>query len=130
VLEASPASFTLQRLDESHRAAFAGMQANPAVMADLGGPSHRADSDAKFDRYCEAWASRGLSCWAVVGSDARFLGYCGVMYRDDASHPLGLHHEIGWRFCRHAWGQGLASRSAELALHHAWTVYEADIIWS
>lgn len=44
------------------------------------------------------------------------------MKRDAPEHPLGSHSEIGWRFCRDAWGKGFATRSARLALQHAWTV--------
>ena len=124
------ANFSLQVLSDTHRDAFAAMQSDAEVMADLGGPADRTACDEKFDRYCEAWANLGISRWAVIGVDEQFLGYCGVMFRADPEHPLGPHHEVGWRLCREAWGQGLATRSAELALRHAWTVLSSDTIWS
>lgn len=124
------AMIDLAKWSEQHRAAFVEMHSDPAVMADLGGPFDQAAADAKFDRYCAAWARDGISRWAVCDEAHRFLGYAGVMKRADANHPLGSHHEIGWRFRREAWGRGLATASSRQALDHAWRVLDVPEILS
>jgi RimJ/RimL family protein N-acetyltransferase len=121
--------FELRRWAEDYRDAFAKMLADPAVMADLGGPFDRAASNTKFDSYRDAWTINGISRWVIAGGEGSFLGYAGVMKRGDPDHPLGIHHEIGWRLRRDAWGKGYATQSARCALEHAWGVLDvAEIV--
>ncbi len=120
----------LQRLSEKHWPEFAAMQREPEVMADLGGPADEATSRRKFDSYLQAWEVEGISRWAVIGRTGSFLGYSGIMPRNDPDHPLGPHHEVGWRFRRAAWGQGLATLSARQAIAHAWSTLDVCEILS
>lgn len=103
---------------ENDRDAFARLNADPIVMADLGGPLSRELSDAKLDRYMEAFRLNGFGRWLVETQAGEFLGYCGVMPVGD-HHPIGPHHEIGWRLHGSAWGHGYATEAARAALRDA-----------
>jgi RimJ/RimL family protein N-acetyltransferase len=105
---------------EADRDAFAALNADPEVSRDLGGPLSRVVSDAKLDRYVEAFERHSFCRWAIETHTGEFLGYAGVMPSRDG-HPLGDHHEIGWRLKRSAWGQGYASEAARAALDDVFT---------
>jgi RimJ/RimL family protein N-acetyltransferase len=115
----SPA-LSLHRWEEKYRTPFYALHSDHEVMLDLGGPYGLEKCHEKFDRYSNAWDQNGTSRWAIEDISGVFIGYVGVMYHADVSHPMGPHHEIGGRLCRHAWGKGYARKGALLALEHAW----------
>lgn len=120
----------LQPWGDEHRDSFAALNADPEVMADLGGPLDRARSDEKFDRYRLALDQHGVSRWALEDRQGRFLGYAGVMFRADPRHPLGPHYDAGWRLVRNAWGAGYATEATRAALDHAFERLQAPEILS
>ena len=97
---------------------FQRICSDPEVMATLG-PS--LDIDATAARI--AWmrgheAANGHCFWALERqSDARLIGWCGVIRGDMA--PVADKVEIGWRLARDCWGAGYASEAARGAA--AWT---------
>jgi RimJ/RimL family protein N-acetyltransferase len=103
---------------EDDRDVFAKMHSDPEAMRDMGGPFLRDRSDAKFDRYAEAFNRSGYCRWAVEDRNGNFVGYTGLM-PSRAGHPLGAHSDIGWRFNRSAWGNGYATEAARAALQDA-----------
>jgi RimJ/RimL family protein N-acetyltransferase len=99
---------------------FAAMNADPKVMADLGGPLTRVESDAKLHRFASVFERVGFTRWVIEEPSMGFIGYAGLVpvSRD---HSLGEHHELGWRLVRSAWGQGFASEAATACLDDAFS---------
>ena len=92
------------------------MCADPEVMWDYDRVSTRIESDARLERYRDAYDRLGFGRMVVIrGSDELFLGYCGTMPVFEG-HPMEPGVEIGWRFNRAQWGHGYASAAARAAL--------------
>jgi RimJ/RimL family protein N-acetyltransferase len=103
---------------ESDRADFAAMNADVEVMADVGGPLSRVESDRKLDRFASVFESVGYTRWVIEESSRGFVGYAGIVPVVE-QHPLGEHHDFGWRLVRSAWGQGFASEAATACIRDA-----------
>lgn len=112
------ARLVLRSWEGHDRESFARLNADPEVMADLGGPLSRRESDEKFDRFTACEQSAGFTRWVVERCDGDgdgFVGYAGGK-AVPVGHPLGAHVDIGWRLCREAWGHGFATEAASAAL--------------
>lgn len=101
---------------ESDRAPFAAMGADPEVMAHFPALLSPAESDAMVDRIGLMLADQGFGFWAVERRDSGdFIGFCGLN-RVNFLCPVAGEVEIGWRLVRAAWGQGFAREAAQICL--------------
>ena len=116
---------TLRPWRDADREPFAAMGQDVEVMAHLGGPLSRRDSDQAVDRLMALQEARGHCFWVVERrADAAFLGFCGLKVGPDDT-PLEGRIEAGWRFRRDAWGQGYAREAAAASL--AWGFANIDV---
>lgn len=120
---------------------FAAMSRDADVMAHLGGPVDRPQSDSGVARMMATEAAQGQCFWALERkADGRFIGFCGLRQGGPAGTRVNDELEIGWRLAREAWGQGFAREAAHAVLHWgfahrdaaritAWTVPANSASW-
>jgi RimJ/RimL family protein N-acetyltransferase len=78
----------------------------------------RVESQMQSDRIAEHWRTYGFGLWAAIEAvSGRMLGFAGL------AHPLWLPGwdrsvEVGWRFARHAWGNGYATEAGLAGLRY------------
>jgi len=88
------------------------------VMRYIGPLATPGDVRSTRNRMNGRLARHGHCFWAVERkADRAFLGFCGLLR---GTPPIAGEVEIGWRFARHAWGQGFAREAAEASLAWAW----------
>jgi RimJ/RimL family protein N-acetyltransferase len=110
----------LRRWRHEDDAPFAALNADPEVMRFFPAVKSRRESVAEARALDGRFAQDGFGPWALEASGA-FVGFVGC-WRPLRPLPVagdaGL-VEIGWRLARGAWGRGLATRGARLALADA-----------
>lgn len=99
---------------------FTALHGDPRSMRDHGLTLTPRQSAEKLTAYLESAAMHGIGRFHVSDA-AGFIGYVGVNADGGVDHPLGRHHEIGWRLLPQAWGKGYATEAAHVALKDAFT---------
>jgi len=100
---------------------YAQLCADPEVMRWIGSGRtlSRTESAAAIRKFERDWAERGFGLFAVeLQSTGALIGACGL------SIPTFLPEiypsiEIGWRFARAVWGQGIATEAAQASMGYA-----------
>ncbi|MDH4608250.1 GNAT family N-acetyltransferase [Pseudomonas sp. BN102] len=99
--------------------AFAALNADPEVMRHFPACMSREESDALAARIRQHFQDHGFGQWIVErAGDGAFVGVLGLQ-NVSFEAPFTPAVEIGWRFMRPHWGQGLASEAAQAALAFA-----------
>jgi RimJ/RimL family protein N-acetyltransferase len=118
----------LRRWEETDRAPFAAIVADPEVAGPLGGA--RLQAPDYFDAMRAFWAKHGNGSLAIV-ADGVLVGRIGLRRQPvEWRHPMQGEVEVGWMLARSAWGHGYATEAARAML--AWGFQTLDLrqIWS
>jgi RimJ/RimL family protein N-acetyltransferase len=112
---------TLRRWQESDRAPFAEMNADPVVMHYFEAPMTREQSDEAIDRYLATFDRDGFSFFAAHLRDiGAFAGTIGLQTMRDVVPDLPQPAvEIGWRLVQSAQGKGFATEGARAIVDYA-----------
>jgi len=104
------------------------MSVDPKVMQHIGdGSVYHWTKDVALEKF-KAGLSRqdgqALGNLAVYKKDGdRYIGWCGVCYSKFLDHM-----ELGYRYCRDAWGKGYATEAARAVLGETYRVTDINEI--
>jgi RimJ/RimL family protein N-acetyltransferase len=120
----------MRRWQDSDRAPFAELNADPETMRFFPGTLDRAASDAVIEKIEARFSRQGFGFWALeVAATGTFIGFTGLNPLPDGVPGAGG-TEIGWRLARHAWHHGYATEAARAALGVAFDNLGLPEIWS
>ncbi|WP_230769847.1 GNAT family N-acetyltransferase [Sphingomonas sp. Leaf4] len=106
----------LRRWEDRDRPIFYSHCADLEVMRYFPAPMTPAEVDAAIDRQDGYQATHGYCFWVVEArATATMIGFCGLKPGAEDT-PLEGGVEIGWRFGKEYWGQGLAREAAMASL--------------
>ncbi len=115
---------TLRQWKEDDFDLFASMNADVDVMRYFPSLLTREKSRVFFDGARQVIEDRGWGLWAVE-VDGRFAGFTGLAVPTFEA-PFMPCVEIGWRFRKEFWGQGVAFKAAQQAERYAFEVLQLD----
>lgn len=103
------------------------MDLDPAVQLSVRGVADVPDRETRRaeleQRIKDGWPAIG-GMWMVEWLDRPgFLGWCGLFPLDNSAFI-----EIGYRYNRVAWGEGVGTEAARVVLDHGFRVMELDPI--
>jgi RimJ/RimL family protein N-acetyltransferase len=105
---------TIRSFAESDIPAYAAIVADPEVTRFLGdGSPHTYEEAAAYVERCiRSEPEDGIARYAVILRETgELIGFCG--FRREHGHI-----DFGWRYARHAWGNGYATEAAAAVLDH------------
>jgi RimJ/RimL family protein N-acetyltransferase len=105
---------TIRSFVESDIPKYAAIVADPEVTQFLGdgSPHTYEEASAYVERCIRSEAKSGIARYAVVLRETgALIGFCGFREERDCI-------DFGWRYARHAWGNGYATEAAAAVLDY------------
>ena len=122
----------LRPLEERDHEPLVALNADPEVMRFFPWTRTAAETSAQFDAMSAHYVEHGFGFMAAeLKADASFVGLLGINRFNAEMIDLLHGHpevEIGWRFHKRFWGQGLAPEGARAWLGFAWDRLDLDEI--
>lgn len=105
---------TIRSLVKSDIPEYAAIVADPAVtrFLDNGSPHTYEQAAAYIDDCIRSESENGIARYAVILRETgELIGFCGFKREHE-------HTDFGWRYARHAWGNGYATEAAAAVLDY------------
>lgn len=101
--------------------AYIAMGADREVMKYFPGLLSRQEAIGHVADLQERWRNWGFGYWAIETREIPFAGWVGLS-RPNLDAHFSPCVEIGWRLAKAAWGKGIASEGAQLALQFGFQI--------
>jgi aminoglycoside 6'-N-acetyltransferase len=113
-LRLDTARLILTPIVEDDLADYVGLRGDPRtrVYSRSGVPVPFEQARTELLDSCASWREQGRGDWRIGDPDGSFLGV--IVIRPDKNDPAGV--EIGWVLAPEAWGRGIATEAASLAV--------------
>lgn len=116
LIEPETERLILRQWQQSDRAPFAELNADPEVMRYFPATLSQEESNALADRAQAKIEQLGWGFWAVELKEAGdFIGFIGLNI-PTADLPFNPCVEVGWRLAQAFWGRGYATEAARACL--------------
>lgn len=120
----------LRRWQDSDRAPFAEMNADPRVMEFFPDVLTREESDQLIENIESHFDNRGFGLFATeLKADKKFVGFIGLHVASFQAHFTPC-VEIGWRIAAPYWGKGLATEGSREVVRYAFEWLRLDSLVS
>ena len=119
---------TLRQMDQGDLDALRAILQDPEVMYAYEHAFSEEEVRAWLANQQRRYREDGFGLWAAVcRQTGEMIGQCGLTWQDwDGRQVL----EVGYLFRRSAWGQGYATEAAIACKEYAFTVLDAQEVWS
>ncbi len=118
----------LREMDQGDWEPLCAILQDPEVMYAYEHAFSDQEVQAWLDNQRRRYREDGFGLWAVVSRQTgEMIGQCGLTWQDwDGRQVL----EVGYLFRRSAWGQGYATEAAMACREYAFTVLDAQEVYS
>ena len=79
----------------------------------------------------QQYADFGIGRWAIIDKHTtEFIGWAGLKFVTDLTNHHQNFYDIGYRLKRKYWGQGIATKAAEITLDYAFTTQNLEEVYA
>lgn len=112
--------YFLREIEDADLQGIYELDGDPEVHRYLGNHPIKSLEEAQgvIDYIRNQYAKDGIGRWAVIEkSSGEFVGWSGLKFEREVRTDMD-YYDIGYRFKRKFWGQGIATETALAAMHY------------
>ncbi len=79
----------------------------------------------------QQYVDNGVGRWAIIDKKSKaFIGWAGLKFETKLTNNHVNYYDLGYRLIRKYWGKGIATEAALASLEYAFSVLNADKVFS